>query len=136
MRTKNNAGRERVELAPLVESGLLQIVDVETEEEAEIVVTLAAQRLDQGEAITGAIAIHREWALVTDDKRARTVIGQRAQHLQLLYTLELVRHWSELNAIAPDALSMTLRNIRRLSAYTPHKQHPLYDWWHAHEVNK
>lgn len=130
--TNTAAGRERIKLQPFVEAGLLKIVDVETEQEAESVVSLTAQRLDRGEAITGAIALHREWTLVTDDRKARAVIGQRAQHLQLLFTLELVKHWSDLNAIRPNDLSVTLQNVRRLGFYTPHKQHPLYQWWHAH----
>ena len=124
--------REAIVLQSFVEAGLLTIVEIESEEESETVATLAAQRLDQGEAITGAIAIHREWTLVTDDRRARTVVGGVARRLQLLTTLELVKHWTEIDSVSPDVIAAVLHDIRRLAAYIPHRQHSHYEWWYKH----
>ena len=109
------------------------IEDVASELEKEwTLATFSALIADRGEAITGAIALHRNWAIVIDDKRARRLFQQNASQLQLIYTLELVKHWVELDSPSIDVLTTTLQNIRHRATYTPRRQEPLYDWWHQH----
>jgi predicted nucleic acid-binding protein len=125
--------KESIILRPFVDAELLTIVQIDSEDEAEAFANFAAEIRDQGEAITGAIALCRHWAIVTDDRKARRLFQRDASHLQLVYTLELVKHWVDVCNPMAEMVTATLRNIRHRSAYTPHKQHPLYDWWHRHD---
>ena len=125
-------GRAKIDLQPFVDAGLLHIVDIQSDDEAEEYATLTTQKIGKGEAMTGAIAIKRLFATVIDDKKARQVLAKRASHLELIYTVELVKHWAEVNSIAAQDITATLRYIRRDAAYTPAKEHPLYEWWHRY----
>lgn len=125
--------RESIQVQPLVDSGLLQIVTIDSEEEAEMFATFASQIRDQGEAITGAIALNRNWAIVLDDEKARRLFQRSAAHLQLIYTLELVKYWVDLACPAENLIIETLQNIRKRAIYTPRKQNPLYAWWHLYQ---
>ena len=60
------ASSELIELQPFIDDNLLLLVDIETEDEANTYINFA-ERLDDGEAITGAIAVNRNWAIATDD---------------------------------------------------------------------
>ena len=124
--------KEQIILQPFVNAGLLHLVDLASEEEAEILATFSALITDRGEAITGAIALHRNWAIIVDDKKARRLFQQNASQLQLIYTLELVKHWVELDSPTGAVITATLQNIRRRATYTPRRQDPLHDWWHQH----
>lgn len=121
-----------IALQPLINAGLLQIVNIETEGEAETVATFSAMIRDQGEAITGAIALHRHWAIALDDRKARRLFTDYAEQLQLIYTLELVKHWVDVSSPPAVVVTTALRNIRTGAKYTPRRGHPLFDWWHQH----
>ncbi len=121
--------KEPINLQPLVDAKLLRIVTIQSEAEAEIVVNLAGLIGDQGESITGAIAFHRDWAIGIDDRKARRLFAQYASHLQLIYTLDLVKYWFEINSPSLEDVASTLVNIRNGARYLPHRQHPLYEWW-------
>jgi len=129
---KGEPTKEQIALQPFVDAGLLRIVDLASEDETETFTTFSALIADRGEAITGAIALHRNWAIIVDDKKARRLFQQNASQLQLIYTLELVKHWVEVNSPAVDVIIQTLQNIRRRATYTPRRQEPLYNWWHQH----
>lgn len=124
--------KEPIRLQPFIDQGLLQLVQINSEEEAEVTITFASMIRGQGEAITGAIAYCRNWAIVADDKKARRLFAYHASHLQLLYTLDLVKYWADSAGASPDQIADALRNIRRCATYTPPADHPLYDWWHLH----
>lgn len=84
-----------IDLQPFIKQGLLTLVEEETEAEAEIHINLATQIRGRREVITAAIAIHRSWSMVVDDKRARNLFNAFAPHIQILHTLDLVRYWVE-----------------------------------------
>lgn len=121
--------RETIILQPLIDEGVLKIVTTETEAEAETLVSLSMKIRDHGEVCTGAIAINRNWAIAVDDSKARRLFQEVANHLQLVYTLELVKNWTELNSSPPETIAQVLYNIRNRAAYTPQKENPLYLWW-------
>lgn len=113
-----------------IAQGLLMVADFESEEEAELFVNYATI-LDDGESATGAIAVHRGWAIATDDKRAISFFQQTAPYLQLLSTPEIIKHWSEKADLDSDTLRCVLNAIRVNGRYLPHKNHPLRNWWDA-----
>jgi hypothetical protein len=117
-----------IELQPFVNAGLLKIVDIASKAEIELQVNLEA-KLDPGEAISGAIAINRNWAIGVDEKKARNLFSREAAHIQQLYTLELVKHWIDTQNPSPETILIALKNIRYRAIYKPGRNHPLYDWW-------
>jgi predicted nucleic acid-binding protein len=119
--------KERIDLQPFVEAGLLKIVDIDNEAEKELFVDLVVG-LGPGEAITGAIAIHRNWAISIDDKKARTLFEREAPHLQLIYMLELVKYWVDVAYPSPTTIASALRNIQTRAVYRPGPSHSLYAW--------
>lgn len=124
--------KEQIVLQPFIDAGLLHIVDLAEEDETETFATFSALIVDRGEAVTGAIALHRNWAIIVDDKKARRLFQQHASRLQLVYTLELIKHWVDCEAPIAAMITTTLQNIRKRAIYTPHRQHPLYEWWHRY----
>src|SRR5438552_2210471 len=65
--------REAVDLQPLIAEGLLSVLTTETEREAAAFVRFATQ-LDDGEAMTCALASERGLAVATDDRKAQRVL--------------------------------------------------------------
>jgi predicted nucleic acid-binding protein len=121
---------EPEDIASIIEQGLLQIVPFESEDEQETFVNIAAVLGDDGESATIALAIHRDWAIATDDKSALNYVRRESGNLQTITTPDLVKHWSETRKPAPGSLRDALTNIRLNGHYDPPREHPLRDWWH------
>lgn len=121
--------RIAVDLQPLYAAGLLTILSPTATELADYV-NFAAE-LDDGEAMTCAVAVHRGTAVASDDRKARRVLGRVAPQLQLLGTLDLVRAWATGGPIGADALRAVLTNVRDRASYQPGRAHPLRSWWDA-----
>jgi hypothetical protein len=126
---EENEGATQFEAA--IAQGLLIVVDFESEEEAESFVNYVAVLGDDGESATCAIAVHRKWAIATDDKTAISFIQQEAPHLQILSTPDIIKHWSEEAGVDSSALRDVLNAIRLKGRYLPKKSHPLRSWWEA-----
>jgi hypothetical protein len=122
---------EPIDLRPLVADGAIEVASLR-DAEVETFVTLAAAFGDDGEAATAALAVHRGWALATDDRRAINVLRRVAPQMRLVSTPELIQHWAEEAAVSSDVLRTVLINVRTRARYEPHARHPLRDWWHAH----
>lgn len=122
---------EPIDLRPLIGEGVLEVTALE-EAEAETFVTFAAAFGDDGEATTAALAVHRGWALATDDRGAINVLRRLAPQVPLVSTPEIIRHWAEAEAVPADRLREILANVRVRARYVPHAQHPHRGWWLAH----
>lgn len=122
------------DLQPLIEEGLLLLVDLDSPAEQNTAVDYAAELRDNGEAFTGAIAKHRNWAIATDDRKAIAFFVQRTPDLQILSTLELVKNWVESDAPSFEIVRDALAKVRVEVPYVPSKSHPLYDWWLSYRV--
>ncbi len=122
---------EQIDLLPYIDRGLLLPVSPESEAENVTYVNFAAS-LDDGEAITGAIAVHRNWAIGSDDRRAISLFAKEAPQLQRISTLELMKHWVDSTGLPADVVRSALRNVRFRAKYEPHSRHPLYHWWRTY----
>lgn len=109
-----------------------RIVDIETLDEQALFISFAALLGDDGESITGAIAAQRNWAIGTDDRAAITCFRQYCPQLELLSSLELLKHWADSEQIDQAEISQALRYVRMRGRYQPRKNHPLYQWWETH----
>jgi hypothetical protein len=121
--------REMIDLEPLLESRLLTAVDLENDVEKMIFAQLVAERLDDGEAMTVAIAAHRKWAIATDDHRATKLCRENFKGIQLISTPELIDHWATAMNPTADELSQTLIAIEQRANFLIGRSHSLYEWW-------
>jgi predicted nucleic acid-binding protein len=119
---------ERTDLARLIERGALTVVTFLTNAELNSFAAFAIA-LDDGEAATLALAVHRGWTVVTDDRAA---IRELAGQAPLLSTLDLVKTWADTVNIARDVLAATLADLRVRGRYVPNKSHLLWSWWNQH----
>jgi predicted nucleic acid-binding protein len=121
--------QELIQTSPFVQNGLLTICELEGPEEKALYVDYASV-LDDGEAMTLAIAVSRGWVLVTDEKKARRIfledVGDRAR---LVGTSELLREWSESQRISPHVITRVLTSIERRARYRPPPTDLNFDWW-------
>jgi hypothetical protein len=86
--------------------------------------------MDDGEAITGAIAICRDWAIGTDDKKAINFFTKNEPQVPILSTLEFIKYWVDTTGPMTGLVQNVLQNVRMKARYEPDKNHSLYDWWH------
>jgi len=119
---------ELIDLQPFIEEKLLFLADIETDFEANTYINFA-QKLDDGEAITGAIAINRNWAIATDDAKSIKMFQSNASQIAIVSTLDLVKYWADTEKPNNDIILNALLNIRVRGKYAPHRDHPLAKWW-------
>lgn len=124
--------REAIDLSPVITQGLLSVVDIASAAETARYVDFAARLGDDGEAITGAIAAERDWAIGTDDGAARRFFSQHCPTLQLVSSLEVLKHWADTTSLPLAELGTALRLVRVRGRYQPKARHVLYEWWQAH----
>lgn len=124
--------KEEIDLEPLVTARKLRVVPLAPGAEEVSAVNFAAALGDDGEAFTGAIAIHRNWAIAIDDRSAISFFRRQVPQLQIVTTPELVKHWAETTSPSEEQVRTALRNIRSRGRYAPYRSHPLDGWWQAH----
>lgn len=122
--------RVPVDLSPLVEEGLVLVLRLEHQEEEATFVDLAAL-VDDGEAITAALALHRGCGLATDDRKARRVISEYAPSVVLVSTLGILKEWSERDSVEAPELRAVMLAMQWGASYIPSERDPLYEWWRA-----
>jgi len=118
-----------IQLERSIQQGLLLVVDFESESEEETFINYAFEMGDDGESATFAIASHRRWAVATDDKKAISFFQKEEPDIQILSTLEIIKHWSEVENINSADLKNALNSVRVRGRYLPAQRHPLYNWW-------
>lgn len=120
---------EPVQLAPLIEAGLLSTCQIEGPEEELLYVDYSGL-LDDGEAMSLAIAIARGFDLATDERKARRLfleaVGQSAR---LISTAEMVRGWAESENIPAARMRAGLLQIQGRARYQPGTTDGNYRWW-------
>lgn len=126
-----NAPLELIQLAPLLQSGLLTTCHIEGDEEARLYVHYASA-LDDGEAMSLAIALARGLVLATDERKARRLFLEAAgDPRRLISTSELVRRWANAEGVAAPRLKAALTRIEAHARYQPPAGDPNYEWWIA-----
>jgi hypothetical protein len=96
---------------------------------AAMYVELAAD-LEDGEAMTLAIAHGRGLAAATDDRKARRIAAERCGgSLVLVRTTEILRAWVQVSSVDDATLRGVLRRIESIARFRPANDDPLRDWW-------
>lgn len=99
--------------------------------EAEAFVDFAAELGDDGEAATCSIAFRRGWAIGTDDRAAVRFIQRESPQLQIVSSLDLIKHWADEEEQPVEAIREALIKVRDIGRYVPGRSHPLWHWWKA-----
>jgi len=120
--------KEPIDLRPFVDNGEIEVVSLDGEKELDTFLYFASE-VDDGEAITGAIAYHRRLAIATDDVKATKLFNREAPEIQVISTPELLRHWADNDNASFQDISAALRNIRFRARYAPEETHVSYRWW-------
>lgn len=125
-----------IDLEPMHTLGLMQTTTWTPGQEALDVLNFAAYMSkgkpskNMGEAISGAIALSRDWTMVTDDVDATKFFNEPSHRLSLLTTMDLIRYWEVSNKIPALEVGEALRSIRNNARYgPPPKNHHLLSWW-------
>lgn len=99
-----------IDFTPLLQAGLLQDVTLAAAEHATFVGF--AGLVDDGEARTAAVAVHRGLWMATDDRGALRLLRSLSAPLTALTTPEWVSHWATTTGAGPQALGEVLRRIQ------------------------
>lgn len=120
---------EVVQVDSLVQKGVFRICELENQLEESLYVNYASQ-IDDGEAMSIAIAEVRGYKLATDDRKARRVfleaIGDASR---LFFTSDLIRQWTKQETISNEVLKVVLMDIRQRATFLPPKTDPNFHWW-------
>lgn len=119
---------ERLDLTSLIEKGRLEVMELGTHEEHETFVELALQ-LDDGEAMTAALATHRGGEVATDDRKAIRLLEGRSPSVPLRRTSSLLRMWVRRRNVPEEWVREVLRSIQRRASFTPPRDDPEVEWW-------
>jgi hypothetical protein len=117
-----------VDVTPYIASGLLQLLELSGEEEQTLYVEQSIV-VDDGEAMSIAITVHRHLALAIDDKQATNHTHRNFPEIRLWSTPEILRHWTEVGCVSAEVLAEAIRLIETRARYFPAQSHALADWW-------
>lgn len=117
-----------VDVSSLIAEGLIHVIRLESTVEQATFVGLAAL-VDDGEAVTGALALYRGCSVATDDRKARRVFGERIPSVQLVSTLDILKLWADTGQVADTDLQAAMMAMRSGASYIPSTRDPLFEWW-------
>jgi predicted nucleic acid-binding protein len=124
-------GKEQIQIALLIETGQVMIASLAGEREQEAFVRLAAA-LDDGEAMTAAIAIERGWAIATDDGQAINYLGANYPAVDIVTTPALLRRWAETRQPAAQEVRNALGAVRLRANFSISPKNSPYAWWQSY----
>lgn len=119
---------EPASLVSLFEAGVFRSCHPEGTAEEDLYVSYASE-LDDGEAMSLAIAQTRGFALVTDERKARRLARENAPHVEMISTAEIIHAWAE--GKQADETIAVLRAIATRARFRPPNSYPLAAWWNG-----
>ncbi len=122
-----------IDLHTPVADGLLNVVQPESEVELEVYVEFASE-LDDGEAQAIAIAMHRGFILLTDEKKALQIAQRADVAVSTITTTQILQKWVEHSAGNANTLPEVLRSIEERARFRPRQNTPDGQWWELHRT--
>ena len=124
-----NVPREAVDLKRFVEAQCLRVYGLQGNEEEALYVDYATD-LDDGEAMSLALAFSRGFLVATDDRKARRIfLDDTGDATRLLSTTQIVKAWSEKAELSAAETKQLLREISARGRFSPHSGDPEFLWW-------
>lgn len=119
-----------LDLNDLLASAQIRVCDLATPEEDNEFVRLAAD-LDDGEAMSIAIATSRGMRFASDDQKARRIFLELVPAIdRLTSTSSLLKQWAERRAVAAPRIKTVLKRIGTRARFMPSRRDPNAEWWH------
>lgn len=125
---KGKLVKQPIDITKEVAAGNLSRCSPESDAESDLTVSLAAT-VDDGEAMSIAIAKVRGWTVVTDDQKAQEVA--KGLGVAVVDTYEVIQLWAQKSRADAAAIQAMVRRITRLARFIPPKKSPHHDWWIA-----
>ena len=119
--------REEIEVTEHAHRGELTLVDLRHDELPTFIDL--ARKLDDGEAASLAVAVHRRLPLATDDRKARRLAQASTPAIELVTTSGLLRGWASARDESAARVSDALRSIEIRASFAPGRTDPNRDWW-------
>ena len=119
-------GPEVVDLKQLFDEGAFEKCEIQGDQEEAFYVGYALE-LDDGEAMSLAIAQSRNFSLATDERKARRVLRENAAGLTVISTTEIVHAWGK-DQLEQDLIT-AIHLIRERARFQPPDSDPLARWW-------
>jgi hypothetical protein len=124
-----NAPPDTVELEPFVKSKSLTVYALSGDKEQTLYIDYAAD-LDDGEAMTLALAFSRGFAVATDDRKARRIfLEDTGDVTRLLSTPQILKRWSPRAGLTAGELKKVLLEVSRRGRFSPPSGDPDFSWW-------
>lgn len=121
--------KELIDLSDLIDRRILEVCEIENQKEELLYVDFAAV-LDDGEAMSLAIALARDLDLVTDEQKARKLFLREVGHpRRLISTGQLLRKWADASQISAARIRTALSKIETRARYRPPLADADYRWW-------
>ena len=125
----SNAPPDEVKLDPFMKSKSLTVYGLSGDTEQTLYVDYAAD-LDDGEAMTLALAFSRGFSMATDDRKARRIfLKEIGDSTRLLSTAQILRAWSKKEGLASGELKKLLLEVSRRGRFSPPSGDPDFSWW-------
>jgi predicted nucleic acid-binding protein len=118
LRRPEDKSREQADLRTHVTSGLIKVLDVETELEQSRYLYYATE-LDDGEAMSLALAECRRLEIATDDRKARRMVAAEGLSIKLWSTVDILKAWERIGSISPQEVKDTLTKISSRARFRP-----------------
>ena len=128
LRDAHSGEMVEVNIGPLIASGLLQVLELSGEEEEMLFVEQSIV-VDDGEAMSIAIAASRHLELAIDDNQAANHTRRTFPEIRLWSTPEILKAWADQRPLEFEILREAIRNIEVRARYFPPKSHALAAWW-------
>jgi hypothetical protein len=124
-----NAPPEAVELDPFVKSKCLTVFGLSGDAEQTLYIDCAAD-LDDGEAMTLALAFARGYTVATDDRKARRIfLDDTGDAKRLLSTPQILKEWSQTARLTGSELKKLLLEVSQRGRFSPRSDDPEFGWW-------
>jgi hypothetical protein len=124
-----NAPPDTVELEPFVNSKCLTVYGLSGDKEQTLYIDYAAD-LDDGEAMTLALAFSRGFTVATDDRKARRIfLEDTGDVTRLLSTPQILRKWFREADLTAGELKKMLLEVSRRGRFSSHSGDPEFTWW-------
>jgi predicted nucleic acid-binding protein len=130
LRDTNTGEMVEVNIAPVIASGLLQMLELSGDEEHTLYVEQSIV-VDDGEAMCIAIAASRHLDLAIDDKQAANHTRRTFPEIRLWSTPDILKQWADDGLVDASVLREAIHLIENRARYFPPKSHALAAWWRA-----
>ncbi len=112
-------------------SKLLELVAPASDEERDDYLDFASE-VDDGEAQALAIAKHRGYTLLTDDRKAVRLAQREDIAVPIVSTARILQIWVSLNPENEEMLPGIIRRIEELARFSPRRGSTDYEWWRTY----